>query len=270
MHNFFVETEHISEGAVLLCGENYNHAVNVLRIKPGETFTVVAPDNRMFICRAEGVFRDDGNAAAPVRKGQKGAFLKGAILEESQSSELPSEVWLFQCLPKSDKMEMIIQKAVELGASHIVPVQSKNCVSRLDEKTAIAKQKRWQAIARSAAEQSNRSLVPRVHEPVGIKEAVEMMERLDVRLIPYEEEHGFDGICEAIISFVPGISIGALIGPEGGFDPMEVSLAKRHGLLSVSLGRRILRCETAAIAMLSLIMLRLEIAGYIEETSESI
>ena len=110
--------------------------------------------------------------------------------------------------------------------------------------------------------------MPAIHEPVSFKEAVELMEDYDVRLIPYENEKGIDSICEAIVNFVPGRSIAVIIGPEGGFDRLEVSMAERHGIMPVSLGKRILRTETAAISILSLIMIRLEIAAGMDLEAE--
>ena len=251
MHHFFVETENITDDGIFLTGDNYNHAVNVLRLKEGERILISDPEGVDYFCSVAEIVREvaDPRLRAVI----------GEVSEENH--ELPAEVVLFQCLPKADKMELIIQKAVELGVTTIVPVVSKNCVVKLDDKKADSKQKRWQAIAESAAKQSKRSRIPAVEMPVSFRQAVEMLERFDVAMIPYEDEKGLTGLCEAIISFVPGRRIGAIIGPEGGFDPLEVSMAKRHGIVPVSLGKRILRTETAAIAMLSLIMIRLEIAA---------
>lgn len=254
MHHFFVEKELITENGILLTESNYNHAVNVLRLREGERIIISDPDGVDYMCSVEEICRDT--------KGATGPYLRAAVGEVCEENhELPAEVVLFQCLPKSDKMELIIQKAVELGVSGIVPVNSKNCVMKLDEKKADNKLRRWQTIAESAAKQSKRSRIPEVHAPVSFREALDMCAGYDVRLIPYEEENGLTTMCEAIISFIPGRKIAVFIGPEGGFDPLEVSMARRHGVVPVSLGKRILRTETAAIAILSLIMIRLEIAA---------
>ena len=183
-------------------------------------------------------------------------------------TELPCQVILYQGLPKSDKLELIIQKAVELGVSQIVPVAMKRSVVKLDDKKAASKTKRWQLIAENAAKQSKRSIVPTVHEPMSFKDAVSMCEECTVSIIPYENEDGLTGTCEAIVNFIPGNSIGVMVGPEGGFDPLEAAMAKRHGIRPISLGKRILRTETAAIAILSLIMIRLEIAAGMDLTVE--
>ena len=253
MYHFFVDKENISDKNILITGDDYNHAVNVLRLKPGERVMISDPDGTDYMCTVDKV-TDENDSDGKALK-----LMIEEICEENH--ELPARVVLFQCLPKSDKMELIIQKAAELGVTDIVPVASKNCVVKLDDKKADAKVKRWQAIAESAAKQSKRSVIPHIHKAVNFKEAVEMCEELNVRLIPYEDEKGIIATCEAIVSFIPGNSIGVFIGPEGGFDPLEVSMAKRHGIIPISLGKRILRTETAAIAILSLIMIRLEIAA---------
>ena len=258
MHHFFVEKENFADGRVCISGEDYNHAVNVLRLNTGERVLISDHNGQDFICLVEEREETDRESRLWLKIEK----------EAEENHELPAKVVLFQCLPKSDKLEFIIQKAVELGVSSIVPVASKNCVVKLDDKKTGSKLKRWRTIAESAAKQSMRSLVPAIHEPVSFKEAVELMEDYDVRLIPYENEKGIDSICEAIVNFVPGRSIAVIIGPEGGFDRLEVSMAERHGIMPVSLGKRILRTETAAISILSLIMIRLEIAAGMDLEAE--
>lgn len=261
MHHFFVDKDNITGNiAVIDDRDDYNHAVRVLRLKKGEKIIVSDTDGVDYIC----VVDEISDAVTGEREQLK------LIIDEvmSENHELPARVVLFQCLPKSEKMELIIQKAVELGVSDIYPVISKNCVVKLDDKKAASKTKRWQLIAENAAKQSKRSIIPKVHEPVNFRQAVELAEECDVRIMPYENEEGLLGTCEAIVSFIPGRSVGAFVGPEGGFDPLEVSMAARHGIRSVSLGKRILRTETAAIAILSLIMIRLEIASGMELEEE--
>lgn len=260
MHHFFVEKPNFTDDSVFLTDDNYNHAVNVLRLEEGERIIISDPDGVDYMCSVAEICRPGGTSSFSERFGD--AWLRAAIGEICEENhELPAEVVLFQCLPKADKMELIIQKAVELGVTKIVPVQSKNCVVKLDEKKADSKIRRWQAIAESAAKQSKRSVIPEVLSPVNWKEALGLSAGFDVRMIPYEEENGLTSMCEAIISLLPGTKIAVYIGPEGGFDPLEVSMARRHGVVPVSLGKRILRTETAAIAVLSMIMIRLEIAA---------
>ena len=172
--------------------------------------------------------------------------------------ELPSRIFLFQGLPKGDKMELIIQKAVELGAYEIIPVEMKRCVVRLDGKKAEKKTARWQQIAESAAKQSKRMLVPRVHPVLSYKEALAYAGQLDVLLIPYELAGGMDETKKIIGNIKGGQSLGIFIGPEGGFEEEEVKMAVEKGASPITLGKRILRTETAGMAVLSVLMFQLE------------
>ena len=185
--------------------------------------------------------------------------VRAEIVEElTEGTELPNKIYLFQGLPKSDKMELIIQKAVELGAYQIVPVAMKNCVVKLDAKKAENKVKRWQEIAKSAAKQSKRSLIPTVEMPLRYEDAISLAAQLDVVLVPYENERGMEATRSVVEGIRPGQSIGIFIGPEGGFAEDEIALAKSHDMALLSLGRRILRTETAGLAMLSILTYQLD------------
>lgn len=172
--------------------------------------------------------------------------------------ELPARVYLFQGLPKADKMELIIQKAVELGVSGIIPVASRRCVVKLEEKKAAARRQRWQGIAEAAAKQSRRGIIPEVCQVTDFREAVRMAAHMDVRLIPYELAEGMDKTRALIDGIRPGQSVAVFIGPEGGFEQEEISLAAENGIEAITLGRRILRTETAGLAVLSWIGYALE------------
>ena len=240
MHHFFVNPEQVEDGLIRITGSDVNHIKNVLRIRQGEEMLVSDGTGRDYLCQAEEI---------------AGQEVTVRILEtEEEGRELPSRIWLFQGLPKSDKMEFIIQKAVELGAAGIEPVV------KLDPKKEEAKVKRWQAIAESAAKQSKRSLVPRVSGIMTLKEAFDYVESqgFSVRLIPYEHEAGMDGTKTELDAAGPGQDIAVFIGPEGGFDEREIELALSKGVRPISLGRRILRTETAGLALLSVLMMRLE------------
>lgn len=246
MHHFFVNPEQVEDGLIRITGSDVNHIKNVLRIRRGEEMLVSDGTGRDYLCQAEEI---------------AGQEVTVRILEtEEEGRELPSRIWLFQGLPKSDKMEFIIQKAVELGAAGIVPVSTRNTVVKLDPKKEEAKVKRWQAIAESAAKQSKRSLVPRVSGIMNLKEAFDYVESqgFSVRLIPYEHEAGMDGTKTELNAAGPGQDIAVFIGPEGGFDEREIELALSKGVRPISLGRRILRTETAGLALLSVLMMRLE------------
>lgn len=245
MHHFFVNPEQVEDGLIRITGSDVNHIKNVLRIRQGEEMLVSDGTGRDYLCQAEEI---------------AGQEVTVRILETEEGRELPSRIWLFQGLPKSDKMEFIIQKAVELGAAGIVPVSTRNTVVKLDPKKEEAKVKRWQVIAESAAKQSKRSLVPRVSGIMTLKEAFDYVESqgFSVRLIPYEHEAGMDGTKTELDAAGPGQDIAVFIGPEGGFDEREIELALSKGVRPISLGRRILRTETAGLALLSVLMMRLE------------
>ena len=246
MQHFFVVPDQVRDGYIEITGSDVNHMKNVLRMKTGEQLEISDGNNKKYLCEIESLEADKVTAQ---------------ILEEREAeNELPSKIYLFQGLPKSDKMELIIQKAVELGAAGIVPVSTKNAVVKLDAKKEEAKRKRWQAIAESAAKQSGRSLMPRVMGLMTLGQAFDYIEKeqFALRLIPYEHEAGMEGSRQELSRVAPGQDIAVFIGPEGGFDESEINLALKKGVRPVSLGKRILRTETAGLAMLSVLMMRLE------------
>ena len=174
------------------------------------------------------------------------------------NAELPSRITLFQGLPKGDKMEFIIQKCVELGAVKIVPVQTRRTVVKLDARKAQARRKRWMGISESAAKQSGRGIVPEIARVMDFFEALEEARHLDVCLIPYELARGIEHTREVCTAIKPGQSVGIFIGPEGGFEEDEVSKAMKAGAVPVTLGKRILRTETAGMALISVLAYLLE------------
>lgn len=246
MHHFFADPSQVAEDTVTITGPDVNHMKNVLRMKPGEALLVSDGTGNDYQCEIERLEAD----RAVVRICQ--AFCS--------QMELPSRIWLFQGLPKADELEFIIQKAVELGAEAVVPVATKNAVVRLDEKKAQSKRKRWQSIAESAAKQSKRSRIPSVETVMSLKEAFGFIKEqgFDLCLIPYEQAQGMETMKEALAQVSSGQSIAVFIGPEGGFDESEIKLALEHGVRPVSLGKRILRTETAGLAILSALMMKLE------------
>ena len=245
MHHFFVEPSQIQGNHIFIDGPDVNHIRNVLRMNPGEEVNVTdGSGEKVYRCAIASIGEDK------VELNIMWAHEKGM--------ELPSKIYLFQGLPKSDKMELIIQKAVELGVYEIIPMATARAVVKLDQKKAAAKVKRWQAISESAAKQSKRLLIPEVKEPVKFSEALKLASDLDVRLIPYELAEGMDGTRRIIQSVKPGQSVAVFIGPEGGFEEAEVELAKEAGFQAITLGRRILRTETAGMTVLSILMYQLE------------
>lgn len=244
MYQFFIDDSQVMDGEVLIEGSDVNHIKNVLRMKPGEKVRVSTENGKNYFCCITELWEES---------------VRAEIVEElTEGTELPNKIYLFQGLPKSDKMELIIQKAVELGAYQIVPVAMKNCVVKLDAKKAENKVKRWQEIAKSAAKQSKRSLIPTVEMPLRYEDAISLAAQLDVVLVPYENERGMEATRSVVEGIKPGQSIGIFIGPEGGFAEDEIALAKSHDMALLSLGRRILRTETAGLAMLSILTYQLD------------
>ena len=241
MHQVFAEPFEITGELLVLTGERAHHIRDVLRMKPGEEIDVrTGADAKEYRFGIESLTRDE--VVCRLR------FVR------DHDTELPVRVHLYQCLPKADKMEFIIQKAVELGVTEIIPVESARCVVKLDGSKKEKKRQRWQSIADSAASQSGRGMVPEVAAPVSIKEAfADAAERCGVCVIPYElqEQGGTAGLLKGL---APGTDIAVFIGPEGGFEKAEIEEAERFGIRPVSLGRRILRTETAGLAFLSFLI----------------
>lgn len=177
---------------------------------------------------------------------------------KEDGAELPSGMYLFQGLPKSDKMELIIQKAVELGVYQVIPVATKRCVVKLDDKKAKSKIARWQTIAEAAAKQSKRGIIPQVTDVMSFRDALALASSMDVKMIPYEHAEGMDKTKAIMESLKPGQEIAVFIGPEGGFEEEEIQKALELGIEPVTLGKRILRTETAGFTVLSWIMYHLE------------
>ena len=246
MQRFFVEPYQIQEEEhrIILTGSDVNHMKNVLRMRIGEDVWISDGKEKEYHCTIESF--EEENAVLHILYAQEPQY------------ELPSRIYLFQGLPKGDKMELIIQKAVELGAYAIVPVETRRCVVKLDEKKALKKTARWQQIAESAAKQSKRILIPQVKQVMGWRDALALAKELDVLLIPYELAKGIKETREILSNIKPGQSVGIFIGPEGGFEEEEVQAAMEAGAKPVTLGKRILRTETAGMTMLSILMFTLE------------
>jgi len=245
MYQFFVSPEQISDKSVIITGADVNHIKNVLRMKPGEEIAVSnGVDNKEYRCAIENLSDDSIQCTL--------------LFVKEDGLELPAKVYLFQGLPKADKMELIIQKAVELGVYEIIPVETKRAVVKLDAKKATSKVTRWNAIAEAAAKQSKRRVIPQVTGPMTFKQAVQYANELDVKLIPYELSEGMAETKRLIESVEPGQDVAIFIGPEGGFAEEEIALAQEKGILPITLGKRILRTETAGFTVLAWLMYQLE------------
>ncbi len=237
MHLFFAEHHNISEDEIILEGTDYNHIKNVLRLKPGDVIQVKSGDSRVFECSVR-TFEDD-RVICDVKN------------EYQQNTELPVKVFIYQGLPKADKMETVIQKAVELGAAGIVPVAMERSVTRLDAKKAESRRKRWRLISEAAAKQSKRSMIPEISPVCNFKEAIDKAKDADVFLMPFECAEDFSYTKKILSGIKPGDTVAVLIGPEGGISHEEANMATEAGAVSITLGKRILRTETAALMLMS-------------------
>lgn len=246
MYQFFIQPDNIKENDILITdSQDVNHIKNVLRMKKGEKIALCCEETgREYLC-CVAEFEEDG--------------IRVAIEDiNGKSRELAVRITLFQGLPKGDKMELIIQKAVELGAAEIVPVATKRSVVKFDTKKAAKKVQRWNQIAKSAAKQSKRTMIPEVKSVLSWKEALEYGKGLDMLLLPYEDAEGICHSREVMASVKEKQSLGIYIGPEGGFQKEEVEQATEVGAQTITLGHRILRTETAGMAVLSILMFMLE------------
>lgn len=235
MHKFFVGNNAIFDGKIILSGDDARHISFSLRMKPGERIAVANGDGQDYLCTVETF----GNGTVTA-----------AIDSVSRSdSEPPVRIRLFQALPKGDKLETVIQKAVECGASEIIPFESSYCIAKIKEPEK--KLIRLNRIAYEAAKQCGRSIIPRVLQPLSFKEAVKSASEDELAIFCYENE------CARRLGDVlkndRSDSISVMVGSEGGFSSDEVRFAEEYGLTVTGLGKRILRCETAPVFVLSCI-----------------
>ncbi len=244
MYNFFVESKNKKDNRYFIVGDDYNHIKNVLRMNTGDTF-LVSCEGSSDLCRLAEIAPDT---------------VVAEIIEQNyQNTNLPINIHLFQGLPKSDKLELIIQKTVELGVTSITPVAMKRSIVKLDDKKKKSKRERWQAIAAAAAKQSKRSVIPQVCEVIDYKQFAEKAKELDLLLVPYECADKMAATVDALSQIKSGMNVGIIIGPEGGFEKTEIERAREIGGKIISLGERILRTETAAITATAMCMLYSEI-----------
>lgn len=244
MPRFFVTRSQVQNDEIIIQGNDVNHIKNVLRMTPGDELSLSDGEGMDYLCKIQTIGREE------VR----------LRIEDAWSScvELPVKLYLFQGLPKGDKMEWIIQKAVELGVYEIIPVRTKRVIVKLDDKKETKKIARWQQIAESGAKQSGRGIIPEVKPVMSFREALTYAKNLDAALIPYEKAENIQKTREIIHGLKGKQSVGIFIGPEGGFDEKEIEEALGMEIYPVTLGRRILRTETAGLTMLSVLMFEFE------------
>lgn len=237
MVRFFVTPEELECDILTLTGENAQHA-KVLRLKVNEQVLACDGEGREALCR---ITENSGNEWTLSRED----------IRES-TSEAAVQVRVYLAFPKADKLEHVIQKATELGAYEIIAFPSARCVSKPDEKSLKKKLERWQKIAASAAEQSGRGRIPKIRVLSGYGVALEEAVKSDKALLFYENEHAVT--LKMALSASSYRSVSLLTGPEGGLEEREVEQARTAGLQVCTLGKRILRCETAPLCALSAVM----------------
>lgn len=243
MYNFFATQENKQNSQYIISGADYNHIKNVLRMNVGDT-CLISCDGKSDLCRIDCFY----DTAVSLE-----------VLEENYNdTELDVKIYLFQGLPKGDKMEYIIQKCVELGVHGIIPVAMKHCVVKLDDKKAKSKIARWQSISESAAKQSKRNIIPEIMEVCSFDKALEFAKTLDLVMVPYENKDGMNATVDALSHLQKVKSVGIFIGPEGGFEDREIEKVFGTDAKVISLGKRILRTETAAITAVGMCMLEIE------------
>lgn len=254
MPKFFVKNEQIKENEITINGEDVNHIKKVLRAKIGDELQICNSQNgENFLCDIQSLDNEKINCIIKQN------------LEISTESNI--KVTIFQGLPKADKMEYIIQKSVELGVTDITPVEMKRCVVKFDEKDKVKKQARWQKISEVAAKQCGRDIIPEMNSLINIKNLCNLIEKYDIVLVAYENEKETT-LKEQLLKIKTDtinnkkqdeqVKIGIVIGPEGGLEPQDVELLKQNGAKVITLGKRILRTETVALNVLSIIMYELE------------
>lgn len=237
MYNFFVEEKNIFANKIIIEGKDYNHIVNVLRMTEGETIKICNKStSESFLTKISKIEKEE---------------IECSIIEKLETTEPKQKITIFQGIPKSDKMEYIIQKSVELGMTNLVPVQMKFCIAKINN--AEKKINRWQAIAESAAKQSKRNIIPKIENPISINQLIDKIKEYDLAILAYENESKMT-IKKELQENKNAESIAVIIGPEGGISEDEKDSLVAKGAKCVSLGKRILRSETASSAILSMIM----------------
>lgn len=239
MHKFFVNSENIVGNRICINGDDVNHIYKVLRLRENDEILISNGKGKEYISR--------------IMEINKREVVCEVVEGFDNTSEPPVNITLYQGLPKAQKMELIIQKCVEIGVVRIQPVITQRVVVKIDGKDISNKIDRWNKIAEEAAKQSNRGILPEVLPPVSFESAVDELKSMDIAVIPYEKEKK-QGLRDVFNNTSSCGTIGILIGPEGGFEESEVALCIKEGVKPITLGPRILRTETAGMVASSIIL----------------
>jgi 16S rRNA (uracil1498-N3)-methyltransferase len=236
---YFVNEENIRGNNIYITGSDVTHMSRVLRLKTGDKINIV--DNNGILYECEILEINDSK-------------IKTLITDIINDSNEPSiDITLYQGLPKGDKFEFVIQKAVELGVKEIVPLITSRVVVKLDEKSSVSKLDRWQKISNEASKQCNRTYIPSIIKPVKIEKIKELLLKHDLIILAYEAEKN-KTLRALIKNYNNPKNVGIIIGPEGGFSQNEVDNLVSNNANCVSLGKRILRTETAGLSVISVLM----------------
>ena len=244
MHKFFVEDNQINNEKIIIKDDDYNHIVNVLRMKKGDSILVTNKDSKeTFNCKIEEINSKE--------------VICNVLNKENKKVELDVNIDIFQGLPKADKMEYIIQKCVELGVHKIVPVNMKYCIAKIKDEDK--KNLRWNKISEEASKQSKRNIIPRIENSINISTLCNEIKKYDLAIVAYENEENITlkNILKEENSNIKNIAV--IVGPEGGISTDEIEKLEENGAKIVSLGNRILRTETAPIAILSMMVYEYEL-----------
>jgi 16S rRNA (uracil1498-N3)-methyltransferase len=245
MPKFFIKDEQIQNNNIIIVGEDVKHITNVLRMKENEEITICNIDtSQNYKCIIK-VFTKDNIQCEILNK-------------EEYTTEPNVQITIFQALPKAEKMEFIIQKCTEIGVSEFVPVTMNRCVVKIDNKNEIKKIDRWKKIAESAAKQSGRDAIPKVENVINFQKLCQLVEKYDIVLIAYEKENENTLKNEIRNLKKKDLKVALVIGPEGGIEENEINSIKQVGAKIITLGKRILRTETAAIYLSSVIIYELD------------
>lgn len=248
MQRYFINEEHAEGNQVVIIGEDAHHISRVMRMKEGETFIAVLPNGNSSVCSIIGIEEDEIIASSGEWK--------------QEQKELPIQVAIGSGLPKGDKLEWIIQKGTELGADEFVPFNAARSIVKWDQKKSDKKVQRWEKIAKEAAEQSHRTKIPTITKALDLKQFIQKSQDYSYKVIAYEEEakSGQPSKFASILHLIaPGDSLLVVFGPEGGLTEQEVTELEKHGFISVGLGPRILRTETAPLYVLSAVSYHFEL-----------
>ena len=248
MPKFFVKNNQINDNKVIILGEDVNHIKNVLRYKIDDDIEICDKDKeKTYLCK--------------ILEIDNLKIICNILKKQDIQKEANIDITIFQGLPKAEKMELIIQKTTELGVREITPVKMERCVVKLDEKGENKKIERWQKIAEMAAKQSGRDTITKINNVININSICNLLSKYDIVLVAYENETEASSLRKEIEDLKKlkkeNLKIGIIIGPEGGFEVKEIDTLKKEGVKSISLGKRILRTETAPIVITSILMYEL-------------